>query len=65
MLLVAACPSGAIANVYAYLGRANVGLSVTLTAMSCRIRNCPINPLPTGAEHSPSQRHGTHLAPGA
>jgi bile acid:Na+ symporter, BASS family len=35
VLLVAACPSGAMANVYTYLGRANVALSVTLTAVSC------------------------------
>ncbi len=35
MLLVAACPSGAMANVYTYLARANVALSVTLTAVSC------------------------------
>jgi BASS family bile acid:Na+ symporter len=35
MLLVAACPSGAMANVYTYLARANVALSVTLTAVLC------------------------------
>jgi BASS family bile acid:Na+ symporter len=35
VLLVAACPSGSMANVYTYLARANVALSVTLTAMSC------------------------------
>ena len=35
VLLIAACPSGAMANVYTYLGRANVALSVTLTAVSC------------------------------
>ncbi|HZZ82508.1 MAG TPA: bile acid:sodium symporter [Gemmataceae bacterium] len=35
VLLVTACPSGGMANVYAYLGRGNVALSVTLTAMSC------------------------------
>jgi BASS family bile acid:Na+ symporter len=35
VLLVAACPSGAMANVYTYLARANVALSVTLTAVSC------------------------------
>jgi len=35
VLLVAACPSGAMANVYTYLARANVALSVTLTAASC------------------------------
>jgi BASS family bile acid:Na+ symporter len=35
VLLVAACPSGAMANVYVYLARANVALSVTLTAVSC------------------------------
>jgi len=33
--LVAACPSGAMANVHTYLARANVALSVTLTAVSC------------------------------
>lgn len=35
VLLVAACPGGAMANVYANLARANVALSVTLTAVSC------------------------------
>lgn len=35
LLLVAACPSGAMANVYTYLARSNVALSVTLTAVSC------------------------------
>jgi len=35
VLLVAACPSGGMANVYAYLAGANVALSVTLTAVSC------------------------------
>jgi BASS family bile acid:Na+ symporter len=35
VLLVAACPSGGMANVYTYLARANVALSVTLTAVSC------------------------------
>jgi BASS family bile acid:Na+ symporter len=35
VLLVAACPSGGMANVYTYLARANVALSVTLTAWSC------------------------------
>jgi predicted Na+-dependent transporter len=34
VLLVAACPSGAMANVYTSLARANVALSVTLTAVS-------------------------------
>ena len=34
MILVAACPGGAISNYYAYLARANVALSVTLTAVS-------------------------------
>jgi BASS family bile acid:Na+ symporter len=34
MVLVAACPGGAISNFYAYLARANVALSVTLTAVS-------------------------------
>jgi BASS family bile acid:Na+ symporter len=35
VLLVAACPGGAMANVYTYLARATVALSVTLTAVSC------------------------------
>jgi BASS family bile acid:Na+ symporter len=35
VMLIAACPSGAMANVYTYLARANVALSVTLTAVSC------------------------------
>jgi len=35
VLLVAACPSGAMANLYTYLARSNVALSVSLTAVSC------------------------------
>jgi BASS family bile acid:Na+ symporter len=35
MLLVAACPSGAMANIYTQLARGDVALSVTLTAVSC------------------------------
>ena len=35
VLLVTACPSGAMANVYTYLAGANVALSVTLTGLSC------------------------------
>src|SRR5438067_2298813 len=35
ILLVAVCPSGGMANFYTYLGRANLALSVTLTAVSC------------------------------
>jgi bile acid:Na+ symporter, BASS family len=35
LLLVAACPSGAMANLYTHLGRGNVALSVSLTAASC------------------------------
>jgi BASS family bile acid:Na+ symporter len=34
MVLVAACPGGAISNYYVYLARADVALSVTLTALS-------------------------------
>jgi BASS family bile acid:Na+ symporter len=34
MILLAACPGGAISNVYTYLARGNVALSVTLTAVS-------------------------------
>ena len=34
ILLVAVCPSGSLSNVYTYLARANVALSVTLTAVS-------------------------------
>ena len=34
MVLVAACPGGAISNYYVYLARANVALSVTLTAFA-------------------------------
>lgn len=37
VLLVAACPSGTMANVYNYMGRGNVALSVTLTAVSCLV----------------------------
>src|SRR4051812_16922746 len=35
VLLVAACPAGSMANVYGHLARADVALSVTLTAVSC------------------------------
>lgn len=35
VLLVAACPAGSMANFYTYLARANVALSVSLTAVSC------------------------------
>ncbi len=35
ILLVTACPSGTMANLYTLLGRGNVALSVTLTAVSC------------------------------
>jgi len=35
LLLVAACPSGGMSNVYVYLARANTALSVALTACSC------------------------------
>ena len=34
MVLVAACPGGAISNYYVYLASANVALSVTLTAVT-------------------------------
>ena len=34
MVLVAACPAGAISNYYVYLARANVAFSVTLTAVT-------------------------------
>jgi len=37
ILLVAVCPSGGMANFYTYLGRANLALSVTLTAVSCLV----------------------------
>jgi len=35
LLLVVACPSGAMANIYTHLGGANVALSVALTAVTC------------------------------
>lgn len=35
ILLLAACPGGALSNYYVYLARSNVALSVTLTAASC------------------------------
>jgi BASS family bile acid:Na+ symporter len=37
VLLVAACPSGAMANMYTYLARANVALCVTLAPVSCLV----------------------------
>jgi len=35
VLLIVSCPSGGMANVYTYMARANVALSVALTAVSC------------------------------
>jgi len=35
LLLVVACPSGAMANIYTHLGGANVALSVALTGVTC------------------------------
>ncbi|WP_165228704.1 bile acid:sodium symporter family protein [Aquisphaera insulae] len=35
MMLVASCPSGAMANLYVHLARGDVALAVTLTAVSC------------------------------
>src|SRR5207253_3212110 len=35
VLLVAACPAGSMANLYAYLARAHMALAVSLTAVSC------------------------------
>src|SRR6185436_14632120 len=35
LLLLAACPTGGMANFHAYLARANTALSVTLTTFSC------------------------------
>jgi len=35
ILLIAACPGGAMSNFYVYLARSNTALSVTLTAVSC------------------------------
>jgi len=35
VLLIAACPTGSIANLYVYLARANVALAVALTGISC------------------------------
>ena len=35
VLLVAACPAGSMANLYAHLARANVALAVSLTSVSC------------------------------
>jgi len=37
LILLAAGPAGALANVYAYLAGANAALAVTLTALSCLI----------------------------
>jgi len=35
ILLIAACPGGAVSNYYTYLAKANTALSVSLTALSC------------------------------
>lgn len=37
LLLIAACPSGAISNTYTFLARGNSSLSVTLTTASCLV----------------------------
>ena len=37
LILLAAGPAGALANVYAYLAGANAALAVTLTALSCLV----------------------------
>src|SRR5262245_39359378 len=37
VLLVAACPAGSMANLYAHLARADVALAVSLTAVSCLV----------------------------
>lgn len=34
IMIIAACPGGATSNVFSYLGRANIALSVTLTSFS-------------------------------
>lgn len=47
VLLVAACPSGTMANLYASLARSNVALSVTLTAVSS-LAALPLTPLVLG-----------------
>lgn len=35
IVIITACPGGATSNVFSYLARANLALSVTLTALSC------------------------------
>jgi BASS family bile acid:Na+ symporter len=45
ILLVAVCPSGGMANFYTYLGRANLALSVTLTAISTLVAVATMPPL--------------------
>ena len=37
IVIITACPGGATSNVFSYLARANLALSVTLTALSCAV----------------------------
>lgn len=37
IVIITACPGGAMSNVFSYLARANLALSVTLTALSCLV----------------------------
>jgi BASS family bile acid:Na+ symporter len=72
MVLLAACPGGAISNFYAYLAGANVALSVTLTAVSSGIALVTMPPLtaagfalflePGEAIHVPVVRMAVQLA---
>lgn len=60
VLLVAACPSGAMANLYTYLARSNVALSVSLTAVSC-LAGLLTTPLALGILQTQVERT-THLS---
>jgi BASS family bile acid:Na+ symporter len=37
IVIIAACPGGAASNIFSYLARANIALSVTLTTLSCTL----------------------------
>jgi len=65
MVLVAACPGGAISNYYVYLARADVALSVTLTAVSTVLAFASLPVLTTlGFKLSPGQAEPVHVPVG-
>jgi BASS family bile acid:Na+ symporter len=62
LMLVTACPSGSMANVYTLVARANVALSVTLTAVSC-LAAVVTTPLTLFVLQTQASESGTFAAP--